>query len=351
MRLQHASLFEILFSVLLYLSIKLLFYLVDEKKYPWKKIIPIVVTVLIFWGYFVFHILLIFFLVINIWQIFYQEQHDDFNYFLLWLSLTLGLIFSNDYWKDYFFISFFVLFILTLTSYFVHKRDLYYAREKELKTDLELMKKNLVNAKQFDLSAKYQLQLEERNVLAQKLHDELGHTLSGSIMQLEALKLIMDAHPEKAKEMVTVVTENLREGTDSIREILKNTKPDLSSLNLNSIKMLTLETENASGVKIDLEYSKDINTITSAMWNVIVANIRESLTNMMRYSKATKCVIRFEKLNQLYKVSIIDNGVGKSKIMNGLGIRGMEERMHTLEGTLIVDGSDGFHVVMLFPIQ
>ena len=350
-KLQQTSIFEILFTLLLYLSLKVLFYLLDEKKYPWKKIIPMVVIVLLFMGYFVFDVLLIFFLVINIWQVFYLKEKEDFNYFLLWLSLALGLIFSDEYLFYYFTISFFLLFLLTMVSYFLQKREFFYAREKALKTELDLLKRNLVNAKQFDLSAKYQLQLEERNVLAQKLHDELGHTLSGSIMQLEALKLIVDAQPEKAKEMVSVVTENLRDGTDEIRKILKNTKPDLSSLNLNSIKMLALETEEASGVKIDLVYGNETEKITNAMWNVIMANIRESLTNMMRYSNATKCVIRFEKLNQLFKVSIEDNGVGKEKILNGLGIRGMEERMHTLNGTLIVDGSNGFRVVMLFPIE
>lgn len=349
--MQKTSLFAILFSLLLYLSVKVLYYMLDEKKNEWKKIIPILVTIFLFWGYYAFGILLIFFLVINIWQIFFDFSNDEFNFFLLWFSLVLGFAFSREYLKDYFFVSFFVLFILTVTSNFIQKRDLYYLREKNLKTDLELLKKNLVNAKQFDVSAKYQLQLEERNVLAQKLHDELGHTLSGSIMQLEALKLIMDANPDKAKNMLTVVTKNLRDGTDSIREILKNTKPDLSSLNINSIKMLALETENKSGVKIDLIYDKDTNIITSVMWNVILANIRESLTNMMRYSQATKCVIKFEKLNQLYKVSIVDNGQGKNKIVNGLGIRGMEERMHSLEGTLIVDGSEGFSVVMLFPLK
>lgn len=345
------TIFGAVFGLLGYLSIKVVYYLFDDEQMPNRRVLLVLVLLLIFWGYFAFGILLVFFVAINVWQLFFLEGKEDTNYYLFWFSLLFGFLFERRLLQPYFMISFFILLVLTMSAQFFDWRRRSFLREKALKMEIDGLRKNLTLAKQFDVSAKYQLQLEERNVLAQRLHDELGHTLSGSIMQLEALKLICDVQPEKAKGMLDVVTENLREGTDSIRAILKNTKPDLSSLNINSIKMLVLETEEKSGVSIDLIYNTEINQIPLAMWNVIVPNIREALTNMMRYAEASRCVIRFERLNKLIRVSVVDDGVGMFKVKKGLGMRGMDERTQALEGTLIVDGSDGFSVVMLFPIE
>lgn len=52
----------------------------------------------------------------------------------------------------------------------------------------------------------------------------------------------------------------------------------------------------------------------------------------------------------MVKVEVIDNGIGATYIKKGIGITGMEERTATLNGTVIVDGTDGFSVTMLFPI-
>ena len=45
----------------------------------------------------------------------------------------------------------------------------------------------------------YTSQLQERNNIAQEIHDKLGHSISGSLMQLEAAKLIMDKIVIKVK--------------------------------------------------------------------------------------------------------------------------------------------------------
>ena len=43
---------------------------------------------------------------------------------------------------------------------------------------------------EYETQIRYLSQLEERNSLAQKIHDRVGHTIAGSIIQLEAAGLI-----------------------------------------------------------------------------------------------------------------------------------------------------------------
>jgi signal transduction histidine kinase len=53
----------------------------------------------------------------------------------------------------------------------------------------------------------------------------------------------------------------------------------------------------------------------------------------------------------MIRVEVKDNGRGVQKITKGLGIIGMEERTAAINGTIIVDGTDGFSVTMLLPVK
>ena len=57
-----------------------------------------------------------------------------------------------------------------------------------------------------------------------------------------------------------------------------------------------------------------------------------------------------EVLNTLLKVEIKDDGIGCIKIIKGLGLSGIEERTMNLNGKVIIDGSNGFSVIILLPI-
>jgi signal transduction histidine kinase len=56
-------------------------------------------------------------------------------------------------------------------------------------------------------------------------------------------------------------------------------------------------------------------------------------------------------LNKLIRVEVKDNGSGADKIKKGLGIIGMEERAASIHGKVIIDGTNGFSVTTLLPID
>lgn len=59
--------------------------------------------------------------------------------------------------------------------------------------------------------------LKERNFIAQKLHDHLGHRITGSVMQLEVTKEMIGNNDEVAKKYLDTAMSNLREGMEEIR--------------------------------------------------------------------------------------------------------------------------------------
>jgi signal transduction histidine kinase len=202
----------------------------------------------------------------------------------------------------------------------------------------------------FEGQVKYLSQLEERNSLAQSIHDKVGHTLAGSLIQLEAASMIMENDREKALAILNGVISHLKEGMESIRSTLRNIKPAPEQLGINRLKVILDEFSLNNPIKTALSYKGSLDAVTNAYWKIIMENVKEALTNALKYSFASSLGVRIEVLNRLVKIEIKDNGAGALTFKKGLGITGMEERTEAAGGKLIIDGSSGFSIIMLLPV-
>lgn len=204
---------------------------------------------------------------------------------------------------------------------------------------------------QYENNIRYLSQLEERNKIAQEIHDKIGHTIAGSIMQLEASKLLLNEDKTTALQMLQSTIDNLRAGMDSIRVTLRNIKPPSEQIGVNKIKLILDEFMISSNILAVLYYSGDLEVITIKQWKILQENTKEALTNVIKYSEANKVNVNIEVLNKVIKCEIKDNGVGALNIEKGLGISGFEERIEEAGGKVIIDGSSGFSVIFLLPIE
>jgi len=197
----------------------------------------------------------------------------------------------------------------------------------------------------------YTSQLEERNKIAQEIHDKVGHSISASLMQLEAARLVMDKDNAKSKHLLGNAIDTLRNGMESIRSTLKNIKPNQEHLGINKIKLLVDEFKSNEQISVSLFQSANLENISFLQWKIIYENTIEAFTNIRKYSSARNIKVDINVLNKLIKIEIKDDGIGCNKIIKGLGISGIEERTLNLGGKLIMDGSNGFSVITLLPIE
>jgi signal transduction histidine kinase len=79
--------------------------------------------------------------------------------------------------------------------------------------------------------------------------------------------------------------------------------------------------------------------------------MREALTNSLKHSSATVIKVKIEVMSKLVKMEVRDNGKGEAAVKKGMGLSGMEERAGAAGGKLIIDGSDGFSVITLLPVE
>ena len=191
--------------------------------------------------------------------------------------------------------------------------------------------------------------LEERASLSQTLHDKLGHNINGSIYQLEASKVVMDSDPEKARSMIQAVIDQLRTGMDEIRAILRKERPEKKKMAILQLHELCADCNN-KGVEAELTTEGELGQIPSAVWEVILDNAFEAVSNSMKYSKCKHINISVIAMNKMVRCNVSDDGVGCKEIVDGMGISGMRQRVRTAGGTINFESEAGFSVNMLLPL-
>jgi len=188
----------------------------------------------------------------------------------------------------------------------------------------------------------------ERDRIAQNLHDELGHTITGSIMQLDAADDLFAENPARAREITSRVSETLKSGLSAIRQSLKAIKPEAERLGLQKIQSMLTRFEATYSRKTRLETTGNLASIPAPLWQVAEMNLQEALTNLLRHSSARVFICRISVLNGVYKFEFFDDGMVKSPVRSGMGLGGMEARTRDAGGTMILDVSRGFSIIMLF---
>ena len=202
----------------------------------------------------------------------------------------------------------------------------YYEESKTARRRLELLSHRLV-----------QVQEEERQFIAQELHDEIGQELTG-------LRLILEtgaAQPEKLKEAHQIVTELI----GRVRQISLDLRPAmLDDLGLlPALIWLINRFTSQTGIQVDfvhfnLEDRRFTNEIEITAYRVV----QESLTNAARYAQVSSVEVRVWTTEQDLMLQISDHGVGFDfdstiRQREGRGLLGMRERVNFLNGNLFIE--------------
>ncbi|MGL4911809.1 MAG: sensor histidine kinase [Romboutsia sp.] len=218
----------------------------------------------------------------------------------------------------------------------------------ELKEKIYKMEEQRKIEKKLNNQSLETIKIEERNIISQKLHDKIGHVLAGSIMNLEALKIVMDIDKEKSVIMLDNITDNLRNGMDDIRNTLRKIKPEQVELGHNNLKLILDDFTKSYNIDTTYSFKGDLNEINALYWSIIIESVKENLTNMIKYSNGNSINIDISVLNKIIRVYVKDNGICENKeIKKGMGLLGIEERVINVFGDVYFNNEDGFSTLII----
>jgi signal transduction histidine kinase len=342
--LQSAT--SVILIMLVYVSVNMLYYIMKSKKF--KSIMSILSIIIVITAAFSLNPLFIMFFPLNAIELVYKYVNNALLSGLLILAPVF--IIKHSIVFEYLIISYLSLLIFIL-AYKLQKKISESSNEIDiLREKNSSLYERLNRDNDYEKQVIYSSQLEERNKIAQEMHDKIGHSISGSLIQLEASKILIADDTNKARDMIQTVINALREGMESIRATLRNIKPATEQMGINRLKLLLDDFSLNNNLKATFVYSGNLEKITHIQWKILYENSKEALTNAVKYSRASAINVNIEVLNRFVKMEIRDNGIGAHIIKKGLGLAGIEERTEGSGGKVIIDGSKGFSLITLLPV-
>lgn len=207
----------------------------------------------------------------------------------------------------------------------------------ELNLALREKNKNLMEKQDYEI---YLATLKERNRIAREIHDNVGHMLSRSILQVGALGTIHKEEP--VHEQLGSINNTLNQAMNSIRESVHDLHDDSIDLKL-ALNDATKDMQENYNVCIDYDAT---NNIPRNVKYCFITTVKEAMSNIVKHSNADKIDIVVREHPAFYQLSIEDNGtkIRSNLESGGIGLNNMKERVEALNGTLRIQTEQGFKI-------
>lgn len=232
---------------------------------------------------------------------------------------------------------------MIVCMFYIGKKQLLIVEELK-RTTLELYEKN-------QRMEEVRL-MRERNRIAREIHDTLGHTLTGAIIQLEAAKKMIPVDQDKAVQIIERTQEVTREGFADVKRAIRALRPILieeSSLQ-EALHALTERVQTEYGVTVNLEMDEAL-VLEDKRKIALYRMMQEGITNSMRHGEASKIQIGIQQKQNSVRLVLEDDGIGCSHVVEGYGLKGIRERVEQLNGEMVVKSAPkkGFMIMICIP--
>jgi two-component system sensor histidine kinase DesK len=196
---------------------------------------------------------------------------------------------------------------------------------------------------------------EERLRLARDLHDLLGHTLSLITLKSELAGRLLEKNPARAAQEIQEIERVARQTLREVREAIVGYRQPTLPGELDGARQM-LE---AAGIICMVEHTS--GALPPAMNEVLAWTVREGVTNVIRHSRARRCLIRATSETERACVEVINDGHQEQKRdptqpKLSSGLSGLAERV-TAHGGVVetgpypFQGLPGFRLRVELPIR
>ncbi len=192
----------------------------------------------------------------------------------------------------------------------------------------------------FTLDREQQNKAEARQQLSRELHDTLGHTLTISIVQLEAAEKFLARDPNRAQRILTTARQLLITGLDETRKLVR-LMDEGQAENVPLAQALPELVENfqrLTAIKTTLTFDADEALLSAQCKQHLFRIVQEALTNISRHANATEATIILTGNAELSTITlqVSDNGRrlkdDESKPLPS--IKSIESRVAELNGSI-----------------
>ncbi|WP_135557125.1 ATP-binding protein [Paenibacillus cymbidii] len=181
---------------------------------------------------------------------------------------------------------------------------------------------------------------EERNRIAHEIHDVVGHTLTATIVQLEAARKLADRDLAKSVEKLDLARDSVRKGLDEIRRSVRMLKDEGGGFDLTvALQELITETTCGTGVSFERRISA-LPQVSELMGRVVYHSLMEGITNGIRHGRCRAFAFELYARENTLHFRLVNDGVVYGSSRPGFGLTALMERVHLLGGTVRIGAAD-----------
>ncbi len=199
-----------------------------------------------------------------------------------------------------------------------------------------------------ELSARHlRAQEEERRALSRELHDEAGQSFSAILLETENL---LDSSPNPAAiphlESIRNLAQHGMAETRSMALLLRPSMLDDFGL-VPALNWQAKETAKRTGLRVQLSAAELPRDLPEEHKTCVYRVVQEALHNVVRHAQASAAQINLQWQDGQVDLSVQDDGTGfDAERVRGLGLLGMEERVHHLGGLFRIDSQPGLGTLL-----
>ncbi len=196
---------------------------------------------------------------------------------------------------------------------------------------------------------------EERRRLRRDLHDGLGPTLAGVVLQLDNTRALLATQPDAASAMLATLRDAAQTAIGDVRELVYGLRPPA----LDELGLVPAIREQAArmngderGPRISVDGPDDLAQLPAAVEVAAFRIAVEAITNVVRHADARTCRVRLT-LNGTLELDVHDDGdATTTSYQPGVGISSMRERATELGGSFRIGrhSDHGTHVHVTLPL-
>lgn len=185
---------------------------------------------------------------------------------------------------------------------------------------------------------------QERNLMAQNLHDSIAQTLSFVNLQVQMLEAALKQKNEpQINEGILQIKAGVQECYDDVRELLLNFRTRVSAEGFEEIVQSVLERfERQTHVHSHLTIVGNGLPLTYAQKLQIIFILQEALSNVRKHAKAQNVLVTVRNKDD-FEMTIMDDGVGidpellESRKQRHVGLSIMKERAQRAGGQIVIE--------------
>jgi signal transduction histidine kinase len=178
----------------------------------------------------------------------------------------------------------------------------------------------------------------ERRRIERDLHDGAQQRLVSLAMNLGMARATLTDIPEPAREVIAQAHEEAKRALKELRDLVRGLHPAVLSDEGLDAALSGLTARAPFPVRLRVDMPERASPTIEAVAFFVVS---ETLTNIAKHAQASSAQVGVTREGDLLHLAVQDDGRGGADLNAGTGLRGLAQRVGSVDGTLHIDSPRG----------